>query len=186
MADEIPGFPGFDPESVELLGGHRVGIIQPKADSLVAGELFVETTVDGVVRIWAGTTRPAGIEGNLVLVASSESAPPPPDGTDPPAASLITITAIPDPTTSPVTVSGTIVPGTSVDMGIAQSGGLVVGPMTVDASSGTFSVPFDVAPGVLYAAVVSQTNLQGHYGMSNQFTVNSSEVEADAKTSRRK
>jgi hypothetical protein len=75
---ELEAFPGFDPESTSLMSGYRVGLVPPAPNSLVAGEKYIEMTLDGIVRQWVGTPRPAEVPGNMVMMATSEAITQPP------------------------------------------------------------------------------------------------------------
>lgn len=92
-------------------------------------------------------------------------------GPTPPDTHTITIDAIPDPSTSPVTVTGTVTPGAVVNVGIMQDGTPLVATDLDAREGGAFSIPYELPVGTGYAAHVHVTAQPEHASDGNVFSV---------------
>jgi hypothetical protein len=153
-----------DLSTVAILSSYRVGYLPPPFGSLAAGELYIEVTPagGGVPRLWVGTAEPAGFAGNVALAVPQNLATP----------SVITIDAINNPSPSnAVNITGTVDPGTEVEL-VALQGDVQVNPFSPwDATSGSFDVTWYLPPGDNYRVRVRMRADPEIFADSNLFAV---------------
>lgn len=133
-----------DLETVTLMSTYRVGYLPPEMNSLAPGELYVEAAPPGggPPRLWVGAPSHVGLAGDVALLAP---APADTSGT------VIAIDPVDNPSPSnAVHISGTVTPGTEIELAAIQGSDQVNTWSPWDASAGSFDITWYLPPGDNY------------------------------------